>query len=382
MFCGQCGTRLEPGVKFCPNCGERCEENELPAASEASAYAAAEAPAFAEPVTPAYAEPETPTCEAPMFAEPVTPAYAEPETPTCDAPASVACPVCGTGGQPADQSRCWVCGAELNPRPAPTYEASPAPDEAPSPLLGNLSRRVAPQTAAPRPEPVAVPSPAPYAQPNPEPYASPNPTPYAQPNPAPYAQPNPRADRPVSYPGASTAPRAAAPGRPIPASGSGNSSWCMICCILLGLATAWYLFVGIGYFTGWTYDILFGAKYFSYSGLIDVMKLAFAFASGDAILEMIALVWLVIIGGVLILCALLNILTIVRLYQHSIKAKKAGFVFFSYILLQGLTLGALAVFSSGLDWFNPIFFIVDVVLNLGLGITVTALIKQHEHELR
>lgn len=66
MFCHNCGTALDEGVKFCPNCG-------APIAMEGPIP---EAPAYEKPVeeTPAY---EPPAYEPPVYQQPAAPA-AEP----------------------------------------------------------------------------------------------------------------------------------------------------------------------------------------------------------------------------------------------------------------------------------------------------------------
>ena len=80
MFCQNCGTLLEEGVKFCPNCGaqviapmaaEPVDETAAEAAEEP--VRAAEEPVYAQPQAPVYAQPQ-----APVYAQPQAPVYETP----------------------------------------------------------------------------------------------------------------------------------------------------------------------------------------------------------------------------------------------------------------------------------------------------------------
>ena len=72
MFCQNCGTLLEEGVKFCPNCGAQVI---APTAAEPVAETAAEA--AEEPVRAA---------EEPVYAQPQAPVYAQPQAPVYETP--------------------------------------------------------------------------------------------------------------------------------------------------------------------------------------------------------------------------------------------------------------------------------------------------------
>ena len=69
MFCQNCGTFLEEGVKFCPNCGTPIAVPEVVAAA-----------AEEKPVEPRFEEP-APTVTEPVYEEPAQPAYQQPEPP-------------------------------------------------------------------------------------------------------------------------------------------------------------------------------------------------------------------------------------------------------------------------------------------------------------
>ena len=74
MFCHNCGTSLDEGVKFCPNCGAPVAmEGSIP---EAPAY---EEPAYEQPVyeEPVYEQPAAPVYEQPVYREPVVNEEAE-----------------------------------------------------------------------------------------------------------------------------------------------------------------------------------------------------------------------------------------------------------------------------------------------------------------
>lgn len=65
MFCHNCGTALEEGVKFCPNCG-----------APVAVAAAIEEPVVEEPTAP---EPVYNAPEEPVYQQPEAPVYREPE---------------------------------------------------------------------------------------------------------------------------------------------------------------------------------------------------------------------------------------------------------------------------------------------------------------
>lgn len=76
MFCQNCGTLLEEGVKFCPNCGTQvvvpnvvetvAQAAEEPVKPVEETVKAAEEPVYAQPQAPVYAQPQAPVYEAPV----------------------------------------------------------------------------------------------------------------------------------------------------------------------------------------------------------------------------------------------------------------------------------------------------------------------------
>ena len=69
MFCHNCGTALDEGVKFCPNCGTPIE---VPVTEEP----VEQAPVYEEPVMeqPVYQQPAAPVVEQPVYQQPAAPA--------------------------------------------------------------------------------------------------------------------------------------------------------------------------------------------------------------------------------------------------------------------------------------------------------------------
>lgn len=61
MYCDKCGSFLEEGVKFCPNCG----------AQVAAPAVVKEAVVAEEPAQPVYEQPEAPVYEQPVYQQPV-----------------------------------------------------------------------------------------------------------------------------------------------------------------------------------------------------------------------------------------------------------------------------------------------------------------------
>lgn len=78
MFCKNCGSAIQEGMKFCSNCGTPAEMPE-PMEEEGTVSmfgAAAPQPAAAEPEQPVYAQPEQPVYTSPAPQQPV---YTQPE---------------------------------------------------------------------------------------------------------------------------------------------------------------------------------------------------------------------------------------------------------------------------------------------------------------
>ena len=70
MFCQNCGSALEDGVKFCPNCGEPVAVPEVDTPEEAAAEIVAEEPVVEAPV---YQAPAAPVYQAPVVEPTVDP---------------------------------------------------------------------------------------------------------------------------------------------------------------------------------------------------------------------------------------------------------------------------------------------------------------------
>ena len=96
MFCQNCGTFLENGTKFCPNCGAPVAAPEIvrepvvpqetiaPQAEEPTVmvrepvYQEPAAPVYQQPEAPAYQQPEAPAYQQPVYEQPQAPAYQQP----------------------------------------------------------------------------------------------------------------------------------------------------------------------------------------------------------------------------------------------------------------------------------------------------------------
>ena len=84
MFCKNCGSELQEGMKFCNNCGTPVETPE-PVEEEGTvsmfgAAAPQAEPAFAEPEQPVYVQPEQPAYTQPIYTTPEPqPAYTQPQ---------------------------------------------------------------------------------------------------------------------------------------------------------------------------------------------------------------------------------------------------------------------------------------------------------------
>ena len=76
MYCDKCGSFLEEGVKFCPNCGAQVA---APAVVKEAVVAEEPAqPVYEQPEAPVYEQPEAPVYEQPVYQQPETPAYQQP----------------------------------------------------------------------------------------------------------------------------------------------------------------------------------------------------------------------------------------------------------------------------------------------------------------
>lgn len=104
MFCQNCGTFLENGTKFCPNCGAPVAAPEIvrepvvpqetiapqveeptvmvrePVYQEPAApvYQQPEAPVYRQPEAPVYQQPEAPAYQQPVYEQPQAPVYQQP----------------------------------------------------------------------------------------------------------------------------------------------------------------------------------------------------------------------------------------------------------------------------------------------------------------
>ena len=91
MFCQNCGTFLENGTKFCPNCGapvaapeivrEPVVPQETIAPQVEEPIVMAREPVYQEPAAPVYQQPE-----APVYQQPEAPVYRQPEAPVYQQP--------------------------------------------------------------------------------------------------------------------------------------------------------------------------------------------------------------------------------------------------------------------------------------------------------
>lgn len=72
MFCQNCGTQLENGTRYCPNCGVPVAAPEPPAyedrtvAASGSFYQQPEQPMYEQPEQPVYQQPEQPAYQEPV----------------------------------------------------------------------------------------------------------------------------------------------------------------------------------------------------------------------------------------------------------------------------------------------------------------------------
>ncbi len=90
MFCSNCGTYLENGVKFCPNCG-----TQIAAPQPANEPEPAQ-PLFEEPAAAAQTlneQPEEPVYREPVYQQPETPAYQQPVVQESPAAAALSTPI-------------------------------------------------------------------------------------------------------------------------------------------------------------------------------------------------------------------------------------------------------------------------------------------------
>ncbi|MBR0437486.1 MAG: zinc-ribbon domain-containing protein [Clostridia bacterium] len=76
MFCQNCGTYLEDGVKFCPSCGTPVA---VPAAVKETVAAQEPVQPVEEPAAqPVYEQPAQPVYQQPVYQQPEAPVYQEP----------------------------------------------------------------------------------------------------------------------------------------------------------------------------------------------------------------------------------------------------------------------------------------------------------------
>ena len=80
MFCQNCGTQLEEGVKFCPECGAPVETAEPLRSEPIVEEPVVEEPVVEEPVVAAVPVCEQPVYETPVYQEPVVQSNPEAQT--------------------------------------------------------------------------------------------------------------------------------------------------------------------------------------------------------------------------------------------------------------------------------------------------------------
>lgn len=206
----------------------------------------------------------------------------------------LSCPICGAVGQPTNRTRCWSCGVSFA-----GGKTAKAPENWSAVVPGGI-------VAA---EP--VPSPA-ISQPAPQTAQQPKASPIPQSTYRPKSRPKPE---------------------------DFNLTGHRIVCALLGISAAWYLIVAIGYFTGWTYNFLFGLPkdvVETIGGLRSIGNLI-SKNTGGSVLSMFEMIWLKAIGIFMLVYAVMTIVKLVWFAMFDHRGRVPAGAFLSYVLVQVIT---------------------------------------------